>query len=212
MKDNTYWFYHDYEPTSDPKIQALIGEYGGAGYGIFWRIIEMLHSDTLHKLPLKNFIFIAIAKQMTANAKQSRSKIQQIEILPDDIKILVEDCIHLFELFATDGEWFWSDRANRNIEKRAKISLSRAESGRKGGNSKANANQLLSKKKQTLARRGEEIRGEIENNKDFKLKTDANENFELSGNFKAQGEELLRSRFGRHSAELDGSGAENSLG
>jgi len=35
----TFYFSHDFEPTSDPKIQALISEYGGLGYGIWWRII-----------------------------------------------------------------------------------------------------------------------------------------------------------------------------
>ena len=31
----TFYFSHDFEPTSDPKIQALISEYGGLGYGSF---------------------------------------------------------------------------------------------------------------------------------------------------------------------------------
>ena len=39
----TFYFQHDYEPTSDPKMQALVGEYGAAGYGVSWSIIEMLH-------------------------------------------------------------------------------------------------------------------------------------------------------------------------
>ncbi len=60
----TFYFSHDFEPTSDPKIQALISEYGGLGYGIWWRIIEMLHSDDDHKLPKKQFLFRAIAGQM----------------------------------------------------------------------------------------------------------------------------------------------------
>jgi hypothetical protein len=65
----TFYFSHDFEPTSDPKIQALISEYGGLGYGIWWRIIEMLHSDDDHKLPKKQFLYRAIAGQMNCAFK-----------------------------------------------------------------------------------------------------------------------------------------------
>ena len=58
MSKETFYFPHDYDPTGDPKMQALLGEFGGCGYGVFWRIIEMLHSDSSHKLPLKTiYIF-----------------------------------------------------------------------------------------------------------------------------------------------------------
>lgn len=74
MAKETYYFSHDYDPTGDPKMQAMIGNYGGMGYGIFWRIVEMLHADDNHRLPLKKYIFQAIAKQMQANAEQNQAK------------------------------------------------------------------------------------------------------------------------------------------
>ena len=85
MAKDTFWFPHDYEPTSDPKMQALVGQYKAEGYGLYWRIVEMLHSDERHKLPHKKYIFLAIAKQMQANA--------------DYIEEFVNDCISVFELF-----------------------------------------------------------------------------------------------------------------
>ncbi|NLH45005.1 MAG: DUF4373 domain-containing protein, partial [Acholeplasmataceae bacterium] len=115
---DTYYFPHDYEPTSDPKIQALIGEYGASGYGVYWRIVEMLHSDQTHKLPFKQYIFLAIAKQMLANAEQ--------------IQAIISYCIDTCELFHNDSEFFWSERVLKNIEERNKLSEIRAVAGRAG--------------------------------------------------------------------------------
>ena len=119
MKKESFYFPHDYEPTSDPKIQALLGEYGGMGYGVFWRIVEMLHSASDHKIPIKDYIVVAIAKQMLSNSKQ----IQEI------IEISINTC----ELFISDGKFLWSSRVNNNISIRQEISEKRALAGRKGG-------------------------------------------------------------------------------
>ena len=61
MKKETFYFSHDYSCTNDPKIQALLGRYGAKGYGIYWRIVEMLHEDTSHKMEMKPYIFEAIS-------------------------------------------------------------------------------------------------------------------------------------------------------
>lgn len=132
-KDNTFWFPHDYEPTSDFKMQALVGEYGAIGYGLFWRFTEMLHSEQSHMLPMKQYLFLAIAKQMQANAEQ--------------VEAVLSFAINTCELFESDGKFFWSNRVNRNLEDRAKISQERSIAGKKG----AIAKQLLKANKQTQA-------------------------------------------------------------
>ena len=116
MKD-TYYFSHDYNPTSDPKIQALIGEHGAVGYGLYWRIVEMLHEEETHKLPCKKYIYLALAKQMSTSVEQ--------------VEIIVKCCIELCELFVSDNELFWSERVLRNIGKRTEISNKRSEAGKK---------------------------------------------------------------------------------
>lgn len=136
MAKETFYFPHDFEPTSDPKIEALLSEYKAEGYGLYWRIIEMLHSNEQHKLPLKKYLFMAIAKQMLANAEQ--------------IEAFVRFCIDVAELLKSDGEFIWSDRVNRNIDERKRISLIRSTSGTLGAIAKqnnANAKQLPSKEK-----------------------------------------------------------------
>ena len=116
MKE-TFYFSHDYNPTSDPKVQALIGECGAVGYGIFWRIVEMLHEDELHKLQCKKYIYLALAKQMSTSVEQ--------------VEMIVKCCVELCELFVSDNELFWSERVLRNIEKRTEISNKRSEAGKK---------------------------------------------------------------------------------
>lgn len=118
-KKETFYFAHDYEPTSDPKIQALIGNYGAIGYGVYWRVIEMLHSDPTHRLPIKNYIFEAIAKQMLTNASE--------------IQKLLTDCIENYELFEANSTHLWCNRVDRNIATRLAISEKRSAAGKIGG-------------------------------------------------------------------------------
>lgn len=124
MAKETFYFSHDYEPTSDPKIQALLGEYGGLGYGVYWRVVEMLHSDENHKLPLKDYIFLAIAKQMLASAEQ--------------IKAIIVFATTQCELLVSDGEYVWSNRVNANFLRRQEISEKRSLAGRAGAIAKQN--------------------------------------------------------------------------
>lgn len=137
---DTYYFPHDYEPTSDPKIQALIGEFGASGYGIFWRVVEMLHSDKNHKLPFKQYVFLAIAKQMMANAEQ--------------IKAIIDYCIDPCELLYKDADFFWSNRVLHNIQERAKLSEIRSIAGKAG----AFAKQEQAKASKGKEKKGKEIR------------------------------------------------------
>lgn len=115
MKD-TYYFQHDYNPTADPKMQALIGEFGAIGYGIYWRLVEMMHESETHKIEHKKYVNIAIAKQMLTSVEQ--------------VCLIIENCINSYELFESDGECFWSERVLRNINKRSEISEKRSIAGK----------------------------------------------------------------------------------
>ena len=116
MAKDTFYFQHDYAPTSDPKIQALLGEYGGVGYGIFWRIVEMLHSAESHMIPKKPYIYSALAKQMLTDVEQ--------------LETIIEYMITTCELFCQDKDFIWSDRVMRNIEKRDNLKEGRSKAGK----------------------------------------------------------------------------------
>jgi hypothetical protein len=125
MTKESFYFQHDYEAVNDPKIQALIGNYGAAGYGVFWRIIEMLHSEVCHVLPYKQYIFSGIAMQM------------RVEY--DFVEKLVVSCVKEFELFQSDELSFWSERVFDNFEKRKNLSKIRSLAGKRGAEAKWNS-------------------------------------------------------------------------
>lgn len=118
MIKESYYFAHDYEPTSDPKISALIAEFGAEGYGIYWRVVEMLHSNPDHKIPKKKYIYIALAKQLITNDNK--------------IELVITYATDVCELFLDDSEFIISKRVLRNFEKREEISEKRSAAGRAG--------------------------------------------------------------------------------
>lgn len=156
MVKDTFWFKHDYDPTGDPKMQAMLGVHGAVGYGIYWRIAEMLHSDSNHKLPLKKYVFMALAKQMQTSVEQ--------------ISTFINECINDFELYSSDDGYFWSNRVFKNIQNRQDISDKRAAAGKASAEKRkqqisTNVEQVGTNVEQNLTsannkRRGEEIREE----------------------------------------------------
>lgn len=138
MKKEAFYFSHDYMALSDPKLQALTGEHGAVGYGIYWYLIELLHQEESHWLPMKEYVYLAIAKQMLASAEQ--------------VEAIVKYCILVCDLFIIQDEKFTSRRVLRNFEERDRISEIRSISGLKG----AIAKQNLAIAKQNLAKCGKE--------------------------------------------------------
>lgn len=101
MKD-AYYFSHDNNARNDPKILAMRNVYKSEGYGWFWIIIEILREQEGYKLKINNkHIFAALAMQMQCDV--------------DTAKKFVMDCINEFELFETDGEYFWSNSLIRRM-------------------------------------------------------------------------------------------------
>jgi hypothetical protein len=123
MKE-AFYFQHDYESSNDPKIIALMGKFGAAGYGIYWRIIEILHSEPDHRLKKKQYMFEAIAKQMLTDVNQ--------------VIDLLEYACTVCELFEQDEQYLWSNRVLRNFQAREKLSIKRRLAGQKGGKSAKN--------------------------------------------------------------------------
>ena len=128
MKD-AYFFSHDSNTRSDTKIMSLLSVYDFRGYGWFWAIIETMRDSTDYKLPLTSKYCM----------KNYSSLLRCTE---EEAKEFIYDCIDEFELFESDGEFFWSDsllrRMNKANEKRAKNS----ENAKKGGRPKKQAEQI----------------------------------------------------------------------
>jgi uncharacterized protein YdaU (DUF1376 family) len=106
MSKETYYFSHDYNARSDPKIKRLIAKHGMQGYGIYWGIVEDLYNNA-NALPTQ---YDVIAFDMRCEEKV--------------VKSIVND----FGLFAFNGESFGSPSVGRRLDERNKRSASARES------------------------------------------------------------------------------------
>lgn len=100
MKD-TFYFQHDYSARNDPKLQDVLIEYGVAGIGIFWCVIEQIYEQG-GKLPYRACKSIAFALHVDCNI----------------VKSIVDD----FDLFQNDGTFFWSSSVLARLKRRKEIS------------------------------------------------------------------------------------------
>lgn len=108
MKE-TFFFSHDYNARTDPKIKDLLTEHGMLGYGIFWAIIEDLYNNSnVLRLNYKTISY-------------------DLRTDPDTIKSIIND----FGLFIIDGDNFSSKSVGERLQKRTEKSIKASESIKK---------------------------------------------------------------------------------
>lgn len=127
MKD-AYYFSHDTNARRDPKILAVRSKYGAEGYAWYFMIIEILAEQKDYKYKLTKWATNSIAMELLCDANR--------------VAEFINDCIKEFELFESDGEYFWSPSLIRRMQVKEEKRSKRAEAGRKGaekrwGNSNA---------------------------------------------------------------------------
>jgi hypothetical protein len=112
------YFSHDYNSRQDPKIAALIGQFGYEGYGIWWAFVEVLHEQggKIEKFPK---LFDGLARVLSTNEALLK---QIISASICELHLLKEDETHI-----------WSERVLRNFQEREDKRLKKVEAGRKGG-------------------------------------------------------------------------------
>ena len=161
------YFSHDYDPISDIKMMVMVSEWGAIGYGLYWRIVELLHKSEDNTLAFTPLNTLAIAKQMKVDAKQITS--------------FVDDCVNVFELFKRENDKVFCERVFRNIGKRKEISEVRKAAGSKGGAAKASNVVAIAKQNVAKEKKVKEIKGK--ENKDIICDADASENYKLFFNW-----------------------------
>jgi hypothetical protein len=109
MSKDSYYFSHDYNARSDPKIKRLISKHGMMGYGLYWGIVEDLYNNA-NALPLQ---YDVIAFDMRTDENTIRS--------------IIND----FELFVIDGDEFGSLSVQRRLDQRDDKSEKARQSARK---------------------------------------------------------------------------------
>jgi hypothetical protein len=113
-----YYFSHDSNARTDPKMKDMITDYKAQGYGAFWAIIESMSEQDGYRL---------------ACAKQSyRSIAMDVLWDSDSVAKFVLDCIQEFKLFETDGDYFWSESLRRRMMQRDELIDKRKSAGKEG--------------------------------------------------------------------------------
>ena len=114
MKES-YYFSHDSNARNDEKILMLRAAHGLEGYGAFWVLIEMMFEN--------------------AETALSHSKTKGLAVNYNiDITVLesvINTCI-TENLFASDGEFFWSESLRRRKKKYQDLKEKKSEAGKKG--------------------------------------------------------------------------------
>lgn len=77
-KDQSYYFSHDVTASSDPKIVAMISEYGMIAYAWWWIILEKLASYEDYKLPLKRYTFLALDNELGVKNKENLTCVEHV--------------------------------------------------------------------------------------------------------------------------------------
>lgn len=105
MAKEAYYFSHDSNARHDPKVTAMRSVYGAEGYAFYWILIEMMREQDGYKLDMRSkYAFHAFASQMQCDQ--------------DKAQCFIQDCVSEFELFASDGESFWSESLMRRMKER----------------------------------------------------------------------------------------------
>lgn len=164
MKD-TFFFSHDYNARSDPKMQKVLMKHGCAGIGVYWCIIEQIYEQG-GKLPLGDCESIAFALRVECG--------------------VVESIVRDFDLFKNDGENFWSESVNQRLNKRAEIAEKRKNAAMNRWNkaqneaseqsSNANEMQLHQNSMQDYANKEKERKEKESKNNNESNKLDSSEN------------------------------------
>lgn len=103
MSRDAYYFSHDSNARHDPKVSAMRTVYKAEGYGWYWMLLEMMRDANEYKLDLRSkYAYQAYAMQLQGDV--------------ETIKTFIQDCVHEFELFESDGESFWSPSFLRRME------------------------------------------------------------------------------------------------
>lgn len=122
-KDKQYYFSHDVNASSDPKIIAMEMEFGVISYAWWWKIIEKLAVSEDYKLPLKKYTFIALANDFKIEKDDILTKLNgcstrvRTNLTPNEfVRLFIFCLIDDFELLESDDEYFWSPSLTKRME------------------------------------------------------------------------------------------------
>ena len=174
-KDQPYYFSHDVNASTDPKIVAMMSEYGTISYAWWWLLIEKLAISEDYKLPFKKYTFIALDKELGMNTENERPLNENERPLNENERnffcsnesfMFINSLIHDFELLDCDDEYFWSPSLIRRQEERRSKYEKKQEQRRLAGIKSGEARRKKEQKRTTV----EQNRTTVEQNEQKKRK------------------------------------------
>lgn len=104
---------HDENASRDEKILKMREKYGARGYGLFWEIVEYLFSNNGKAEINAKVVSLAIGEDVRT------------------VRNFLSDCIEVYQLFETDGTYFWSKRLISHIDQIIAISAMKSKAVQK---------------------------------------------------------------------------------
>lgn len=126
MAKDAYYFSHDSNARTDTKIVDMMYDYGMAGYGMFWFIVEVMRESDYYRLENNRSTWRALGMQMHLKA--------------DEVEKFIDDCIDQYRLFESDGVYFWSNSLVNRMKKLEETRAKRKAAAEKRWSNNANAN------------------------------------------------------------------------
>ena len=114
MAKDAYYFSHDSNARTDPKILAMSSDYNMTGYGWWWVLIEILREQDEYRIKFNKCTCKALAMQMQCTY------------------VKVNGVLMNFNLFTIESGEFHSERLQNHLALRQKLS----ESGKTGANNR----------------------------------------------------------------------------
>lgn len=145
MDKDTLYFPHDYNARGDEKMSFYLSKFGAQGYGIYWILIEELHQAKDGKLTVKLLDGVAYANRV------------DITLLYDCYNTLITA-----GLLVTDGEYYWSNRVQKNRQKLQESREKKSKAGKAGMQARyGNHNTVITESNSviTLPNKGKESKG-----------------------------------------------------
>ena len=177
-KDQPYYFSHDVNASTDPKIVAMMSEYGTISYAWWWLLIEKLAISEDYKLPFKKYTFIALDKELGMNTENERPLNENERPLNENERnffcsnksfLFINSLISDFELLECDDKYFWSPSLVRRQEERKSKYEKKQEQRRLAGIKSGEAR-----------RKKEQNRTTVEQNEQKKRKEKNNDSYSYS--------------------------------
>lgn len=107
---NGPFFSHDAMAHADPKIRALVFNYGWKGYGYYWRINEELRMQPDYRINIQQPAFYDNLAAMLSSNKD-------IEVSSNYVQTYLQDCITKFHLYEEKDGFFWSNSLIRRMRR-----------------------------------------------------------------------------------------------